>query len=416
MTKENRDQSVIAEFKKGKQKVALHAKRENVAWTYWLVNEDNGELKESPAVYSWDAATELLNQHPWTEMDMVKVASAFSDHIAELRDTTSNGGSSKKEKVNSQLRILQIFLRLLNKESVKLDQLMHEYGKHIETIKKDIEYIRLAIGSTQELKYDKVDKNYTLFFRDDFLTVGDTMVLLLMLYHSRVLNNDECQILVNKLTSFYSIEQQNKLKRFFRSYKYHYHPIQKDDLLQKIDTLFKAILEQRVLQFHYPKKGQLIKRKVIPYTIIFHDGMFYLAAHKIEIQNEKPVFWRLDRMCECKLLRDTFQHKENLDVGEYRMQSFNMFTGDLLKVKIKMKTKLKEYLDRESMKAQETQKLDEEWSVFEIEVRGTQGIILWLLQQKDEVEVLEPQQLRDEMKDIVKRMSNLYLKEKTVQS
>ncbi|HBI02631.1 MAG TPA: WYL domain-containing protein, partial [Paenibacillaceae bacterium] len=46
--------------------------------------------------------------------------------------------------------------------------------------------------------------------------------------------------------------------------------------------------------------------------------------------------------------------------------------------------------------------------IYELEVRGTQGIILWLLQQKDEIEVLSPQSLRDEVKEIISRMYQVY--------
>lgn len=73
-----------------------------------------------------------------------------------------------------------------------------------------------------------------------------------------------------------------------------------------------------------------------------------------------------------------------------------------------MKSCLQDYLYRECVKAEEVEKLDDEWSIYELEVRGTQGIILWLLQQKDEIEVLSPQSLRDEVKEIIGRMYQVY--------
>lgn len=395
---------MVASFAKGKQTVILYMKKEEGTELYWI--EENGERIEADPVTSWEEAKELLNQYPWVKMNTAHVNLEYSDRIAEARENYS--GKSSKKRVNSQLRILQIFMRVLHKEPINLEHLVMEYGKHVETIKKDIEYIRLALDANQQLKYDKVRKQYNLIGNEDFLTVGDSLALLLMLYHSRVLNQDECQSIVNKLIKSYSLSQQEKLRRFFRPFKAHYHPVQEHDLLEKIDILFKAILDQNIIQFKYQKNGEAIKGEVIPYTIVFHDGMFYLAAHKSDLHNEKPVYWRLDRISECKMLEDHFRLDEHIDLGEYRMQSFNMFTGELMKVKIKIKTRLLEYLKRECVMAWELEKLDDEWSLYEIEVRGTQGIILWLLQQKDKVEVLAPQELRQEMKETIDRMSKVY--------
>ena len=401
----NKTETQIALFQKGKQKVSLHKAREQGKETYW-VEEENGEKTISSQVSSLTEAMVLLNNFPWAKMETEFIHPTIVDQIAEMRETY--GGKGSKKKVNSQLRILQIFLRLMQKERLSLEELQEEYGKHPETLKKDIEYIRIAFDHVNKLKYDRLEKNYFIEEDADILTIGDSLVFLLMLYHSRVLNQDECQLLVSKLIKSYSPDQQIKLRQFFESYKFHYKPVQDYELLSKINTLFNAILNQNIVQFDYLKDGKTKTRKVIPYTVIFHDGMFYLAAHKSELENSKPVFWRLDKMSNVESLQERFRLEKHIDLGEYRMQSFNMFTGELMKVRIKMKSHLQEYLYRECVKAEVIEKLDDEWSIYELEVRGTQGIILWLLQQKDEIEVLSPQSLRDEVKEIISRMYQVY--------
>ena len=395
----------IALFQKGKQKISLHKAQKKGKEIYW-VEEENGEKSISAQVTTLSEAMELLNHYPWAKMETEFIHPIIVDRIAEMRETY--GGKSAKKKVNSQLRILQMFLRFMQKERLSLEELQEEYGKHPETLKKDIEYIRIALDQIHHLKYDRLEKKYFIAENPDLLTIGDSLVLLLMLFHSRVLNQDECQLLVSKLIKSYSPDQQIKLRQFFESYKFHYKPVQEQELLKKIDTLFNAILDQNIVQFDYFKDGNTKTRKVIPYTIIFHDGMFYLAAHKSELENSQPVFWRLDKMSNVETLQEKFRLQKHIDLGEYRMQSFNMFTGELMKVRMKMKSCLQEYLYRECVKAEEVEKLDDEWSIYELEVRGTQGIILWLLQQKDEIEVLSPQSLRDEVKEIIGRMYQVY--------
>lgn len=401
----NKSETQIALFQKGKQKVSLHKTRKQGKEIYW-VEEEKGVKTITSQVPSLTEAMALLNNYPWAKMETEYIHPTIVDQIAEMRETY--GGKGSKKKVNSQLRILQIFLRLMQKERLSLEDLQEEYRKHPETLKKDIEYIRIAFDHINKLKYDRLEKNYYIEEDADILTIGDSLVLLLMLYHSRVLNQDECQLLVSKLIKSYSPDQQIKLRQFFESYKFHYKPVQDHELLSKINTLFNAILNQNIVQFDYLKDGKTKTRKVIPYTVIFHDGMFYLAAHKSELENSKPVFWRLDKMSNVESLQERFRLAKHIDLGEYRMQSFNMFTGELMIVRIKMKSLLQEYLYRECVKAEEIEIVDDEWSIYELEVRGTQGIILWLLQQKDEIEVLSPQSLRDEVKEIVGRMYQVY--------
>jgi predicted DNA-binding transcriptional regulator YafY len=395
----------LATFQKGKRKISLCKGKEKGQVLYWI-EEENGEKTSTSRVSSFSEAMTLLNNYPWPEMDMEYIHPTIADQIAEAR--ASYGGKMPNHKVNSQLRILQIFLRFLQKERLSLEELQEQYGKHPETLKKDIEYIRIALDNMQNLKYDRQEKKYYIADNPELLTIGDSLVLLLMLYHSRVLNEDECQLLVEKLIKNFSLDQQGKLKKFFQSYKYHYKPVQNQDLLEKIDILFNAILDQYIVQFEYSRDGRIKTRKVIPYSIIFHDGMFYLAAHKQELENTEPVYWRLDKMSNVTKLQERFRTEKHIDLGLYRMQSFNMFTGELMKVRIKMKSYLQEYLYRECVKAKEIEKLDDEWSIYELEVRGSKGIILWLLQQKDEIEVLSPPQLREEVKDIIRRMYQVY--------
>ncbi|WP_339192840.1 hypothetical protein NSU02_10390 [Aeribacillus sp. FSL W8-0870] len=92
-------------------------------------------------------------------------------------------------------------------------------SKHAETIKEDIRSLRSVLEHYGEMiVYNSKDKLYELMTSEHSLTIGEAFVLLILLYHSRSLNKEECEQIEAKIMEMYSLQEQQKLKRFFCSY------------------------------------------------------------------------------------------------------------------------------------------------------------------------------------------------------
>ena len=65
--------------------------------------------------------------------------------------------------VNSLTRIVEIYEKLRQNGSIRVEQLALHYGKHPETIKKDIRYMKEALGSSgPAIDYDPATKLYKM--------------------------------------------------------------------------------------------------------------------------------------------------------------------------------------------------------------------------------------------------------------
>lgn len=114
--------------------------------------------------------------------------------------------------MNSQQRMLTIFLRLLSGKKITKRELMEEFNKKGSTIQRDIGYIEevllnkvynSSLPSTVNVERDGRG-NYQLKHIEDIhdferLTDSDILVLLKILQSTRIFNKDEFYSLSNKL-------------------------------------------------------------------------------------------------------------------------------------------------------------------------------------------------------------------------
>ena len=103
-----------------------------------------------------------------------------------------------------------------------------------------------------------------------------------------------------------------------------------------IDTIHRAIQENRQIAFQYmdwnlqkklvPRDDKI--RVVSPWTLIWQNENYYLAAY--EAETDKIKHYRVDKMGEVSVLeqaREGADQYESLDLSEYTKQTFGMFGG-----------------------------------------------------------------------------------------
>jgi predicted DNA-binding transcriptional regulator YafY len=314
--------------------------------------------------------------------------------------------------MNSSTRALTIWKQLSSGIRLNADQLCLEYNCGKDTIQRDIRYIRDVFGVTVE--YDSTLKSYGLTDKESLLTVGEVFLVILMLYNSRSLNRGECSEIINRLVRRFPADEQTRLRRFFNSFNYSYEEVTSVPLLDSIQILFESIMEQKKVTFLYPlpaKDLQLITRELSPVTITYHKGSFFLLGKR---EDQIVRHYRVDRMSNLQKTETKFyveQGKDFFRVGEYRNRSFNMFSGEEKKIRLRIPRNIEEYLRRECPKLQIINRSgDGATLIVEVTTLGYEGILFWIFSQQEWIEVLAPEELRTIMKQKLQQMSQLYEK------
>ena len=140
------------------------------------------------------------------------------------------------------------------------------------------------------------------------------------------------------------------------------------------------------------------KRKVDPYKIWFFNGTFYLIGH-CHVRDEVRIF-ALDRIKMLHQTKDAFEIPEDFSLDEFVGPSFGVFQGEPIKIKIWFSPDVAGYIKEKIW--HESQKVEQQSDgsiIFEAEVAGTEEIKFWIMSWGAKAEVLEPESLKDEIRE-----------------
>ncbi len=148
----------------------------------------------------------------------------------------------------------------------------------------------------------------------------------------------------------------------------------------------------------------------MPLIFIFSDFYFYLIAFIDGAGYKYPAFFRVDRIESFNVTDE--QYSEELykiyNAGKMRNCLQFMYAGELLNVKVRCKKQAEEAF-KDRLPNHWLIKDEGEYKVYGARVFG-EGFVKWALSQGGNMEILEPQQLRERMKDELEKMYGLYVK------
>lgn len=319
----------------------------------------------------------------------------------------------KDVKVN---RILTIYSKLVQGESVNKKEMAKVFKVNAKTIQRDLDDIRNYFSDNREtlgfkdIVYRRAKKGYSIDNIDDVLTKEDILALIKILLESRAFSKDELKHLTNSILRQVEINQRKHVKDIIGNELLNYVPLKHSGLLlTKIWDLSEFIRNKEVIQISYIKIGGIeVKRIVKPVALIFSEYYFYLIAHCNDF--DSPTVFRVDRIKEYKAVGEKFYipNAERFEDGEFRKRVQFMYPGKLMKIKFEFTgPSVDAVLDRlPTAKIIET--LEGKF-VLEAEIFGT-GIIMWILSQGKNIRVMHPIELVEQITAEINKMQQIYIK------
>jgi predicted DNA-binding transcriptional regulator YafY len=145
------------------------------------------------------------------------------------------------------------------------------------------------------------------------------------------------------------------------------------------------------------------ERIVRPYGIVTRKNLQYLVAYCEEKQ--KPLTFKLMRIEQVEVLEDKFEILEDFNIKEFMKNELGLFNEESYNIKLLIDKPFSRSVS-EGIYA-ENQKvswLDEDTIMFEGEMSGKADIIRWILSMRTSVKVIEPESLKNEIKNELRRM------------
>ena len=202
-------------------------------------------------------------------------------------------------------------------------------------------------------------------------------------------NNPLKKVIMEKMLAFSGMEDVMKT-------------IVKKDISRNMELLAKAIREKRLVTFHNYRSShsRSIRNRVVePYTFST-DGVFVKA---FEIDSGTNKTFKIERIEEV-VLQSTKWKNEKSHEQEEAPDIFGINSGPLYHVRLRMTLTASNLLEEEFPKSKPCiVKEDASYYLFDGEVHTFKGIGRFILGLIEQIEVIEPQELKEFLEDKISR-------------
>lgn len=176
-----------------------------------------------------------------------------------------------------------------------------------------------------------------------------------------------------------------------------------------LGDLQKALLQQYRIRLTYLKKnrGEADLYEVDPYTLVFHKGGIYLLGNAHNRSGMR--LFALERIRGIEVTRQRFEIPDDYQPEAHFSKAFGLVSDTPMKVRIRFSSEIAPAVKtRLWMPGQKVTTDSDGRVMIEFEAAGQMELISWILSYGIHAEVLEPPELRREIKKQVKEMREFY--------
>ena len=188
------------------------------------------------------------------------------------------------------------------------------------------------------------------------------------------------------------------------------------EVIKNIEDISNSIYNKHKIKFEYWKyeiKNKLEKQIVSipivsPFAIVYNKQEFYLIG--IKDGQDKFYHYRLDRMKNVQELNEKITIKKTTSqIKDFAKSTVEMFGGKKEEIEAICNNRLLNTIFDTFGKNVTIEKISGNDDFFKLVVdSNTMGFKMWAMRNMDMVEVVRPEKLRDEMKDIIKNALKRY--------
>lgn len=325
----------------------------------------------------------------------------------------------KPAKKYSQAGRLHTIIRLLEaRRGMTLDELAEECDVDRRTIHRDLNAVEEA-GYTLTTEWQEGKKVYSFLTKSrNIPPITFTLNQLLTLYLLRSLGSylagtpfqAEIDELFRSITSVLPDRYAAHLERIARVSLPILHGVRDYSAAAPyIEGLQRALLHQYRVRLTYAKKGlkEAGEYDIDPYTLVFHKGGIYLLGYA---HNRKAMrLFALERVRGIEVTRQRFEIPAGYRPEDHFSSAFGLVSDTPMKVRVRFSSEIAHTVQERIWMQGQRLKTDSDGRVtIEFEAAGEMELVAWILSYGAFAEVLEPPELRSEVKRQIREMRQFY--------
>ncbi|WP_313961215.1 YafY family protein [uncultured Parvimonas sp.] len=292
-------------------------------------------------------------------------------------------------------RLFRILYYILEKGKVTANELSEKFEVSVRTIYRDIDVISSAgipIYATQG-KGGGIEIADDFVLKKSLLSEKEQEQILVALKGLEGINKQYENELLTKLSAFFKIKNTNWIEVDFTNWQ---RGNEYDELFNDIKS---AIINKNIIRFTYFSSNEKeTSREIKPIRLLFKGWDWYVYTFCL-LRNEFRYF-KLSRIRDLKILDENFE-----DSYEDVVLIKEMEYKETVRVKLKFDRKVAFRVYDEMGDIKE----DEEGNLYaEIELPNDYNLYNYIFSFGESVEVLEPIEIRNKIRDMINKMSKIY--------
>lgn len=296
----------------------------------------------------------------------------------------------------SDSRLFKILYYLLKNGTTTVKELAEIFEVSTRTIHRDIDSLSSAgipICTSRGRHGGVYIMNNFILDKSVFSAEEKDQILTAINDFSFILDEDANDLL-NKLSAIFNTNARNWIEVDLSNWRYN-KPSQ--DIFNSIKF---AILDKKVISFEYYSKGNSTYRKIEPIKLLFKSYNWYIYGFCL-LRNDYRLF-KLSRINHLEVLDDKFERCD--ETSSIVDNAF--YNQNLVPVKL-MFDKSVSYRVFDEFDKSEIE-IDDEFLIVNTNLPSNDYLFSYLLSFGPNVELLEPYNLREEFKKVIKEISRKY--------
>lgn len=219
----------------------------------------------------------------------------------------------------------------------------------------------------------------------------------------------DLQSAVTKIKSL-CINSDNKLKYLNENGNFKLNEIGSlQNLEDKISKINYAMYKGRTLSINYfsINRNNLTLKKVDPYNLIFRNGAWYIVGY--HYKNDEVETFKVSRIQNLKVTDDIYMKPHSFSLKEYLEKNWTVFKGNKSKVVMKFEQEVSEFIKNGKWHPNEKiEELEDGRILLSVYLDDLSEIKQWILGFGKNVEVIEPTEFREDIKEEIFNMYKKY--------
>lgn len=296
----------------------------------------------------------------------------------------------------SDSRLFKILYYLLKNGTTSVKELAEIFEVSTRTIHRDID----SLSSSGVPICTTRGRNGGVYIMDNFildksvLSSEEKEQILTAINDFSFILDEDANHLLNKLSAIFNTNARNWIEVDLSNWRYN-KPSQ--DIF---NTIKFAILENKIISFEYFSKEESTYRKIEPIKLLFKNYNWYIYGFCL-LRNDYRLF-KLSRINNLEILDSTFERGD--EISSIVDNSF--YNQNLVPVKL-MFDKSVSYRVFDEFDKSEIE-IDDECLIVNTNLPSNDYLFSYLLSFGPNVELLEPFELREEFKNVIKEISKKY--------